>query len=147
MSDKTSDYPIKFSEMKRHTRNHRLSMAAAVVLVLAGCDRAEAVPDAARNPERPAIVISPGMTFDDHGRPGRVFGQDACSREEQSAGSKTRCIVINSVTKQVNVIVASAATPSGHPETWTVVRTGASPESMVWLRCPDGSYVSRLPGE
>ncbi|WP_367144356.1 hypothetical protein [Pantoea stewartii] len=147
MSDKTSDNPIKFSEMKRHTRNHRLRLATAIVLVLAGCDRAEAVPDAARNPERPAIVISPGMTFDDHGRPGRVFGQDACTREDQSAGSKTGCIVINRMTKQVNVIVASASTPSGHPETWTVVRTGASPESTVWLRRPDGSYVSRLSGE
>lgn len=147
MSDKTSDYPTKLPGMKRHFRPQRLSLAAAVLLVLAGCDRAEAVPHADRNSDRPDIVISPGMAFDDHGRPGRVFGQDICTREGQSAGSQTGCIVIKPLTKQVNVIVASATTPSGHPETWTVVRRGASPESPVWLRRPDGSYVSSLPEE
>lgn len=131
-------------------RTGQLMLAAIIALFLTGCDQADAVAHADRHPGpavHPETVIAPGAAFDDHGHPARVYGQEICPWEEDSGGLQSGCVVINRVTKQVNVIVTSAATPSGHPETWTVVRRGASPEGLVWLLRPDGSYVSSHPEE
>lgn len=127
----------------------------AMSLLLYGCDQFSETgvntlkQDIARDAMKiPSIVIYPGWTMDDHGKPATVYGTNLCPEGIFSNMSENGCLVIEPADKTVtvSVLAANSGINKAQHETWLVERSGAAPDDVIRLKRPDKTYISEWKG-
>lgn len=130
-------------------------LLAVLSLLLTGCEQEnEGVENAIRQvytkgaTQLPSIVISPGWSMDDHGRPAMVYGNHLCPKDIFSIVSEDGCVVIDPADNMVTVRVLTKSTgiQSFQREDWSIERSGKFPNEIFRLKRPDNTYVSEWKG-